>query len=66
MEEVGLRSLSHFAPLPCLQALFLGGNRVAELLEVDRLSPLPALAGSSSPTTLARASRSTARRRCAS
>ena len=44
MEECGLRSLANFAPLPLLQALFLGGNRIGELNEIDRLIHLPALA----------------------
>lgn len=43
MEEVGLRSLSHFGPLPLLHALFLGGNRIAELIEIEKLSQLPSL-----------------------
>jgi len=43
MEEVGLRSLAHFGPLPLLHALYLGGNRIAELVEIDRIAHLPAL-----------------------
>lgn len=40
MEEVGLRSLSHFAPLPQLQTLLLASNRIGEFAEVDKLSHL--------------------------
>lgn len=43
IEESGLRSLAHFGPLPLLHALFLGGNRIAELIEVDRIASLPNL-----------------------
>jgi len=43
MEEVGLRSLAHFGPLPLLHALYLGGNRIAELIEIDKLAHLPSL-----------------------
>ena len=43
MEECGLRTLANFGPLPMLQALFLSGNRIAELTEIDRINHLPAL-----------------------
>lgn len=35
MEDNGLRSLSNFEPLPKLQILKLGGNRISELAELD-------------------------------
>ena len=41
--QVGLRSLSHFAPLPQLQTLLLGSNRVAELIELEKLLHLQTL-----------------------
>ena len=43
MEENGLRSLEHFAPLPRLQTLCLGNNRVLDVGELEKLGPLPAL-----------------------
>jgi len=41
MEENGLKSLSNLVPLPRLQALHLGANRVADMADLDKLSPLP-------------------------
>jgi len=46
MEENGLRSLDHLAPLPKLQTLCLGNNRILDVGELDKLGPpngLPAL-----------------------
>ena len=46
LEENGLRSLDGLAPLPKLQTLCLGNNRILDIGEIDKLGPplgLPAL-----------------------
>ena len=43
MEENGLRSLAHFDALVSLRALHLGGNRVGEVSELEKLAPLAEL-----------------------
>ena len=43
MEENGLRSLAHFDQLVSLRALSLGGNRVGEVSELEKLAPLAEL-----------------------
>jgi Leucine-rich repeat (LRR) protein len=43
VEENGLKSLSNFTPLPRLQALHLGSNRIADMSDMDKLTALPCL-----------------------
>ena len=43
LEENGLRTLDHFAPLPKLQVLALGSNRILDVAELEKLGALPAL-----------------------
>ena len=43
MEENGLRSLAHFDALVSLRALHLGGNRVGEVSELEKLASLAEL-----------------------
>ena len=43
MEENGLRSLSHLAPLVRLQSLHLAQNRVVEVTELEKLAAHPDL-----------------------
>jgi hypothetical protein len=43
MEENGLRSLAHFDALVSLRALHLGGNRVGEVAELEKLASLAEL-----------------------
>uniref|UniRef100_A0A7S4J9U1 U2A'/phosphoprotein 32 family A C-terminal domain-containing protein n=1 Tax=Guillardia theta TaxID=55529 RepID=A0A7S4J9U1_GUITH len=43
IEENGLKSLSNFLPLPKLQVLHVGSNRISEMSDIDKLSPLPAV-----------------------
>jgi Leucine-rich repeat (LRR) protein len=43
MEENSLRSLAHLGALKVLRHLYLGANRIAELVELDRLGGLTAL-----------------------
>jgi len=39
MQENGLRSLQNLSPLPALTALFLAGNRISEISEIECLAP---------------------------
>lgn len=43
MEENALRSLAHFGALRGLRHLYLAGNRIGELPELDRLTGLSGL-----------------------
>lgn len=43
MEENGLRSLVHFDTLPTLKTLWLGGNRLVDASELEKLASLPDL-----------------------
>ena len=43
IEENGLRSLEHIGPLPQLQMLSLGSNRVSDLAELEKIAHLSAL-----------------------
>ena len=43
LEDNGLRNLNHIEKLERLQSVFIGGNRVVEFWEVDRLAELPHL-----------------------
>lgn len=43
LDDNALRSLDHIGPLPALELLTLGGNRVSEVAELDKLTHLGAL-----------------------
>lgn len=43
VEENRLRSLSYLDSLPSLERLFLGGNKIQDYSEIDRLHPLTGL-----------------------
>ena len=40
LEENRLRDLSHFKPLPCLERLYLGLNRIPDYHQLEKLNHL--------------------------